>query len=141
MLDWVGVYYCDTDASEGINVVVCVSWVARDLLLLISLQTMHQKVVLAVLLAAGLLCLSLAPVAQAQDLTEDDQADDVDLEDVLDMAEDEELEGDVQDEAPPPPTIPAAPKVRRRQLNGQFLTITHMCKCFYFILFVYKRKR
>lgn len=107
------------------------SWVTRDLLSLVSLQTMHQKVVVAVLLAAGLLCLSLAPVAQAQDLTEDDQADDGDLEDVLDLAgveeeEDEELEGDVQDEAPPPPTIPAAPKVRRWQLNGQFLTITHV---------------
>uniref|UniRef100_A0A3Q3GZA4 Calnexin n=1 Tax=Kryptolebias marmoratus TaxID=37003 RepID=A0A3Q3GZA4_KRYMA len=76
---------------------------------------MHQKVVLVVLLAAGLLCLTLAPVSQAQDLTEDDQVDDMDVEDDLDLAgvgeeEDEELEGDMQDEAPPPKT-PEAPKV------------------------------
>lgn len=66
-----------------------------------------------VLLAAGLLCLSLVPVCQAQDLDED-----VDVEDDLDLGlagtedDEEELEGDEQDETPPA-TKTAAPKVSR----------------------------
>lgn len=85
---------------------------------------MHQKAVLAVLLAAGLLCLALAPVCRAEDVPEDDQVDDLDVEDELDLLggveeEDEELDGDVQDEAPPSPKTPAAPKVKQK-LIGRF---------------------
>ncbi|XP_072251284.1 calnexin isoform X1 [Leuresthes tenuis] len=77
-------------------------------------MTMHQRVVLFVLLAAGLLCLSLAPVSQAQEPDEDGLSDDVDVEDELDLGlagtedEDEDLEGD---EAPPAPKTPPIPKV------------------------------
>lgn len=76
---------------------------------------MDQRLGLFVLLAAGLLCLSLAPVSRADDLI-DDQGDDMDVEDEmhLDLAgaedeEDMEEEGDVQDEAP---KAPPTPKVR-----------------------------
>lgn len=86
----------------------------------LSLQTMDQKVGLFVLLAAGLLCLSLAPVSRAEeDLIEDGLGDDMDVEDELDLGlagaddEEEELEGDMQDEAPPEPKTPPTPKVRR----------------------------
>ncbi|TMS01739.1 Calnexin [Larimichthys crocea] len=74
---------------------------------------MDQRVGFFVLLAAGLLCLSLAPVSRADDL-----GDEMDVEDELDLglggAEEEELEdleGDVQDEAPPTPKTPPTPKV------------------------------
>lgn len=85
-----------------------------------SLQTMDQRVGLFVLLAAGLLCLSLAPVSRAQDPVEDGLGDDIDVEDDLDLslAEEEELEGDVQDEAPSAPKTPPTPKVRlQTQIN------------------------
>lgn len=85
---------------------------------LLPLQTMDQRVGLFVLLVAGLLCLSLAPVSRADDLVEDGLDDDVDVEDELDLGlagaeEEEELEGDAQDEAPPAPKTPPTPKVRR----------------------------
>ncbi|XP_037315759.1 calnexin [Pungitius pungitius] len=76
---------------------------------------MDQKVGLLVLLAVGLLCLSVAPFSQAEDLMEDVLGDDVDVEDDLDLglvgAEEEEQEGDVQDEAPAAPKTPPTPKV------------------------------
>uniref|UniRef100_A0A8C4HE24 Calnexin n=1 Tax=Dicentrarchus labrax TaxID=13489 RepID=A0A8C4HE24_DICLA len=79
---------------------------------------MDQKVGLFILLAAGLLCLSLTPVSRAEDLVEDGLGDDVDVEDELDLglagAEEEDLEdleGDAQDEAPPAPKTPPTPKV------------------------------
>lgn len=83
----------------------------------LSLQTMDQRVGLFVLLAAGLLCLSLAPISRAEDLVEDSLGDEMDVEDELDLglagAEDEEeVEGDMQDEAPPAPKTPPTPKVR-----------------------------
>ncbi|KAM3866760.1 calnexin [Diretmus argenteus] len=80
---------------------------------------MDQKVRLCVLLAVGLLCLSLAPAAQAQveDLIEDDLGDDMDVEDDLELGlagageeEEEELDGDAE-KAPPPSKEPPAPKV------------------------------
>lgn len=73
---------------------------------------MDQRVGLFVLLAAGILCLSLAPASWAEDALDEDLGDDMDVEDELDLglAEDEELEGgaqaEVTAEAPPP-----APKV------------------------------
>ncbi|KAI3351545.1 hypothetical protein L3Q82_020228, partial [Scortum barcoo] len=82
------------------------------LLLLLSLQIMDQRVGLFVLLAAGLLCLSLAPLSRAEDLVEDDLGDDMDVEDELDLglagAEGEE---ELEDEAPPAPKTPPTPKV------------------------------
>ncbi|XP_059202974.1 calnexin [Centropristis striata] len=78
---------------------------------------MDQKVGLLVLLAAGLLCLSVAPLSGAQDLMEDALGDEVDVEDELDLGmaagdeEDEELDGDMQDEAPAAPKAPPVPKV------------------------------
>lgn len=77
---------------------------------------MDQRFGLFILLAAGLLCLSLAPVSWAQDSIEDGLADDMDVEDDLDLglAGEEELDGDVQDEAPPIPKTPPTPKVRLR---------------------------
>uniref|UniRef100_A0A1A8E2Y1 Calnexin n=1 Tax=Nothobranchius kadleci TaxID=1051664 RepID=A0A1A8E2Y1_NOTKA len=79
---------------------------------------MHQKVALLVLLAAGLLCLSLTPVSRAEDLDLDVEGDDMDVEDELDLGlagADEEEEEDLDDEglgeAPPSPKTPAAPKV------------------------------
>ncbi|XP_073342391.1 calnexin isoform X1 [Pagrus major] len=79
---------------------------------------MDQRVGLFVLLAAGLLCLSVAPLSRAEDLVEDGLGDDMDVEDELDLglagAEDEEMEeldGDVQDEASSAPKTPPAPKV------------------------------
>ena len=83
-----------------------------------SVQTMDQKVGLFVLLAVGLLCLSLAPVSRAEDLIEDVLGDDdVDVEDELDLGlagaeEDEELELDMKDEEPAAPKTPPTPKVR-----------------------------
>ncbi|XP_069000035.1 calnexin isoform X1 [Embiotoca jacksoni] len=80
-------------------------------------ETMDQRVGFFLLLAAGLLCLSLAPVSRADDLIEDILGDDVDVEDELDLGlagaedEEEELEGDVLDEAPPAPKTPPTPKV------------------------------
>nr|XP_020494017.1 calnexin-like [Labrus bergylta] len=76
---------------------------------------MDQRVGLFVLLAVGLLCLTLAPVSRAEDLVEDSLGDDMDVEDELDLGmagdEDEELEGDMQDEAPSAPKTPPVPKV------------------------------
>ncbi|XP_074505665.1 calnexin isoform X1 [Sebastes fasciatus] len=80
---------------------------------------MDQKVVLFVLLAAGLIFIGLAPLSQAEDLMDDGLGDDVDVEDELDLglagAEEEEeldLEGDMQDEeAPAEPKTPPIPKV------------------------------
>ncbi|XP_008419222.1 calnexin isoform X1 [Poecilia reticulata] len=74
---------------------------------------MHQKALLFVLLAAGLLCVGLVPTCRAQDQNQDEDADvedDLDLD--LDLAgteDDDEL--DVDEEAPPAPKAPAAPKV------------------------------
>ncbi|XP_047190245.1 calnexin isoform X3 [Scophthalmus maximus] len=77
---------------------------------------MDQRVGLLVLLAAGLLCLTLAPVSRAQDLDEAGLDDDVDVEDDLDLglagADEGELDGeDVQDDAPSAPKTPPTPKV------------------------------
>lgn len=76
---------------------------------------MDKRLGLFVLLAAGLLCLSLAPVSRAETPLEEDE---LDVEDELDLglagAEDEELEdidGDAQDEAPAAPQAPPTPKV------------------------------
>lgn len=80
---------------------------------------MNQRVGLFVLLAAGLLCLSLGPVSRADDLVEDGlDGDDADVEDEMDLslAEDEDLEDDVQDEAPPAPKTPPSPQVRHLYL-------------------------
>ncbi|XP_029368871.1 calnexin isoform X2 [Echeneis naucrates] len=69
---------------------------------------MDQRVGLFIFLALGLLCLSVAPVSQAQDVV-----DDVDVEDEDDLglagAEDE-LDGELQEEAPPAHKTPT-PKV------------------------------
>lgn len=85
------------------------------------LQTMDQRVGLFILLAAGLLCLSLVPICQADDQLEDAIGDDVDVEDELDLglagADEEEEDGDVQDEAPPAPKSPPTPKVFINQLS------------------------
>ncbi|XP_035862350.1 calnexin isoform X2 [Sander lucioperca] len=75
---------------------------------------MNQKVGLFVLLAAGLLCLSL--VSRAEDPIEDGLGDDVDVEDEMDLGlagDEEELEGDgdMQEDAPPAPKTPPTPKV------------------------------
>lgn len=81
------------------------------------LQTMDQKIGFLVLLAAGLLCLNLIPICWAEDPLEDALQEDLDVEDELDPGfvgaeEEEELEGDLQDEAPPTPKTPPVPKVR-----------------------------
>lgn len=82
---------------------------------------MNQRVGLFVLLAAGLLCLTLAPVCRAHDDDDDDLANhdhgdmdmDMDVEDEdLGLDLDEDLEGDVEDDAPPAPKTPPVPKVR-----------------------------
>ncbi|XP_034545953.1 calnexin isoform X1 [Notolabrus celidotus] len=79
---------------------------------------MNQRVGLFVLLAAGLLCLTLVPVSRAEDLVEDGLGDDMDVEDEeLDLSlggaeeEEDELDVDMQDEEPPAPKTPPAPKV------------------------------
>lgn len=77
---------------------------------------MDQKIRFLVL-AAGLLCLNLIPICWADDPVEDVLQEDLDVEDELDPGfvgaeEDEELEGDLQDEAPPTPKTPPVPKVR-----------------------------
>ncbi|CAK6979822.1 calnexin [Scomber scombrus] len=76
---------------------------------------MDQRVWLSVLLALGLVCLSLAPVSRADDVMEDALGDDVDVEDELDLdvagVEDDEEELDLQDEAADAPKAPAIPKV------------------------------
>lgn len=78
---------------------------------------MDQKIRFLVLLAAGLLCLNLISICWAEDPMEDVLQEDLDVEDELDPGfvgaeEDEELEGDLQDEAPPTPKTPPVPKVR-----------------------------
>lgn len=72
-----------------------------------------------VLLAAGLLCLNLIPICRAEDPVEDALQAELDVEDELDPGfvgaeeeDDEELEGDLEDEAPPAPKTPPTPKVR-----------------------------
>lgn len=87
-----------------------------------SLQTMDQRVGLFILLALGLLCLSLAPLSRAQEPMEDSLDDDMDVEDELDLglagAEDEEeQEGDVQDDASNAPKTPPTPKVSRKKMK------------------------
>ncbi|XP_047440699.1 calnexin [Mugil cephalus] len=72
---------------------------------------MDQRLGLLVLLAAGLLCLGLSPVCQADDLV-DDQGDDMDVEDEmhLDLAGAEEEEEELEEEGDAPKT-PPTPKV------------------------------
>lgn len=81
---------------------------------------MNQRVGLFVLLAAGLLCLSLAPVSRGDDLVEDGlDGDDADVEDEMDLSlagDEEDLEDDVQDEAPPAPKTPPSPQVKQLYL-------------------------
>lgn len=67
---------------------------------------MNQRVGLFILLAGGLLCLSLVPVCRAQDDIEDIEGEDVDV-DVED-----ELEEGAQDEALVAPKTPPTPKVK-----------------------------
>lgn len=83
-----------------------------------SVQTMDQRVGLFVLLAAGLLCLSVASLSRAEELVDDGLGDDMDVEDELDLGlagaeeeEMEELDRDVHDEDPSAPKTPPAPKV------------------------------
>ncbi|XP_053180136.1 calnexin [Scomber japonicus] len=76
---------------------------------------MDQRVWFSVLLAAGLLCLSVSPVCRADDdAMEEALGDDVDVEDELDLdvagVDDDEEELDLQDEAAAP-KAPAIPKV------------------------------
>lgn len=73
---------------------------------------MDQRVGLFVLLAAGILCFSLAPASRAEDALDEDLGDDMDVEDELDLglAEDEDPEGDVQEEVTAK-ALPPAPKV------------------------------
>ncbi|KAF7658037.1 hypothetical protein LDENG_00018230 [Lucifuga dentata] len=79
----------------------------------------HKSLGVCVFLAVGLLSLSLSPAVQAEDLIEDALSDDLDVEDDLDLGvagtnddvEEEELDVDIQDEAPPAPKIPPTPKV------------------------------
>lgn len=84
---------------------------------------MDQRIRFLVLLAAGLLCLNLIPICRAEDPVEDALQEDLDVEDELDPGfvgadeDDEDLEGDLQDEAPPAPKTPPTPKVRL-QLAG-----------------------
>uniref|UniRef100_A0A3P8W570 Calnexin n=1 Tax=Cynoglossus semilaevis TaxID=244447 RepID=A0A3P8W570_CYNSE len=72
---------------------------------------MDQRVGFFLLLALGLLCLSLSPVTQANDLLDDGMDDDMDVEDELAGPEDEDLDGDLEDEAPSAPKPPPPPKV------------------------------
>lgn len=89
---------------------------------------MDQKISFLVLLAAGLLCLNLIPICRAGESLEDGLQEDLDVEDELDPGfvgaeeeDDEDLEGDVQDEAPPAPKTPPTPKVSLlRLLAGLF---------------------
>lgn len=82
-----------------------------------SVQTMDQRVGLFVLLAAGLLCLSVASLSRAEELVDNGLGDDMDVEDELDLGlagaeeEMEELDRDVQDEDSSAPKTPPAPKV------------------------------
>lgn len=79
---------------------------------------MDQRISFLVLLAAGLLCLNLIPICRAEDPLEDALQEDLDVEDELDPGfikaeeDDEELEGDLQDEAPSAPKTPPTPKVK-----------------------------
>lgn len=85
---------------------------------------MHQRVTLFLLVAAGLLFLSLAPVSRAEGGLEEGLDDDLDVEDELDLGlagtddEGEGLEEEGEDEAPPAPKTPPVPKVRPRQPAG-----------------------
>lgn len=80
---------------------------------------MDQKISFLVLLAAGLLCLNIIPICWAGESLEDGLQEDLDVEDELDPGfvgaeeeDDEDLEADLQDEAPPAPKTPPTPKVR-----------------------------
>lgn len=77
---------------------------------------MDQRLGLFVLLAAGLLCLSLSPISRAEELLDEELGDDLDVEDELDLSlpggDEEDLEGEMQDETPPAPKSPPVPKVR-----------------------------
>lgn len=92
-----------------------------------------------VLLAAGLLYLSLAPICWAEDPVEDALDDDMDVEDELDPGfigaedgEEEEVEGG---EAPSAPKTPPTPKVRVPTADGVLYTATKWtivcCCCIY----------
>ncbi|CAG5993626.1 unnamed protein product [Menidia menidia] len=88
---------------------------------------MHQRVVLFVLMAAGLLCLAMATV-RAEAPEEEGLGDELDVEDELDLglagAEDEDEEDLEPEEAPSAPKAPAVPKVRGRPGN-QDLPVTY----------------
>lgn len=92
-----------------------------------------------VLLAAGLLCLGLAPICRAEDSVEDALDDDMDVEDELDPGfigtedgEEEEVEGG---EASSAPKTPPTPKVRVPTADGVLYTATKWtivcCCCVY----------
>lgn len=81
---------------------------------------MNRRVWLCVVMAAGLLCLSVVPTSRAEDLVEDTLGEDVDVEDELDLdlaGDEEDLEADLQDEAPPTLKAPPTPKVRLRGIG------------------------
>lgn len=91
---------------------------------------MDQKIRFLVLLAAGLLCLNLIPICWAEDPVEDVLQEDLDVEDELDPGfvgaeEEEELEGDLQDEALPTPKTPPVPKVRLKPSRWTVVALLH----------------
>ena len=98
-----------------LNVTVYIDFNSNGLCVL---QTMDQKLGFLVLLAAGLLCLNLIPICRAEEPVEDALQEDLDAEDELDPGfvgaeeDDEALDGDLEDEAPPAPKTPPTPKVR-----------------------------
>lgn len=102
---------------------VCVTpgCVQRSQRALCVLQTMDRRF-LVLVAAAGLLCLSLAPVGGAEDPLGDALQEDLDVEDEIEpgfVDDDDDLEADLQDEAPPAPKTPPTPKVRPGLLPRQ----------------------